>query len=257
MNCFVQTGAEGQVASAGGQAIQPAGLTVFLHSSYIAQKTLPMRYLLLLSFALFAWKAKDPVKIVFFGDSITQAGVQPKGYVSVIQQYIAQKYPGQYEAIGAGISGNKIYDLYFRFEEMLELKPDVVVFYIGINDVWHKQSAGTGTDVDRFTRFYERMIERLKAKNIRVVLATPSVIGERTDASNPQDGDLNYYAGIVRNLAQKHGLDLVDLRREFLEYDRKNNPENAEKGILTTDRVHLNEKGNAFVAEQMIKVLFK
>ncbi len=216
-----------------------------------------MRYLLLLSFALFGWKAKDPVRIVFFGDSITQLGVQPKGYVSEIQQYIAQKHPGQYEAVGAGISGNKVYDLYFRFEEMLELKPDVVVFYIGINDVWHKQGAGTGTDTDKFTRFYERMIERLKAQNIQVVLCTPSVIGERTDASNPQDGDLNFYSGIVRNLARKHGLDLVDLRKEFLEYNLKHNPDNADRGILTNDRVHLNEQGNAFVAEQMIKVLFK
>lgn len=216
-----------------------------------------MKYLLLLSFALLAWKAKDPVKIVFFGDSITQAGVQPGGYITEIQQHIAKNYPGQYEAVGSGIGGNKVYDLYFRFEEMLELKPDVVVFYVGINDVWHKQGAGTGTDADKFTRFYERMIERLKAKNIKVVLATPSVIGERTDASNPQDGDLNFYAGIIRNLAQKHGLAVVDLRREFLEYNRKNNPQNAEKGILTTDRVHLNEKGNAFVAEQMMKVLFK
>lgn len=217
-----------------------------------------MKYLVfVLSFALLGWKAKEPVKIVFFGDSITQMGVQPKGYVTEIQKHIAEKHPGQYEAVGAGISGNKVYDLYFRFEEMLELKPDVVVFYIGINDVWHKQGAGTGTDADKFTRFYEKMIEKLKAQNIKVVLCTPSVIGERTDASNPQDGDLNYYSGIIRNLAQKHGLDLVDLRKEFLEYNRKNNPENADRGILTTDRVHLNEKGNAFVAEQMIKVLFK
>jgi len=228
-----------------------------MESLYIAQKTLNMRYLLLLSFALFAWKAKDPVRVVFFGDSITQAGVQPKGYITEIQQYIAKNLPGQYEAIGAGVSGNKVYDLYLRFEEMLDLKPDVVVFYIGINDVWHKQSSGTGTDADKFTRFYEKMIDKLKARNIKVVLATPSVIGERTDASNPQDGDLNYYSGIVRSLAQKHGLELVDLRKEFLEYNLKNNPQNAEKGILTTDRVHLNEKGNAFVAEQMIKVLFK
>jgi len=216
-----------------------------------------MRYLLLLSFALFAWKAKDPVKIVFFGDSITQAGVQPGGYITEIQQYITKNHPGGYEAIGAGIGGNKVYDLYFRFEEMLELKPDVVVFYIGINDVWHKQGAGTGTDADKFTRFYEKMIERLKARNIKVILATPSVIGERTDASNPQDGDLNYYAGIIRKLAAKHSLELVDLRKAFLDYNLKHNPENAEKGILTTDRVHLNEKGNALVAEEMIKVLFK
>jgi lysophospholipase L1-like esterase len=34
-----------------------------------------------------------------------------------------------------------------------------------------------------------------------------------------------------------------------------NNPTNAEKGILTNDRVHLNAKGNAFVAEAMWKAL--
>ena len=217
-----------------------------------------MRYLVfVLSFVLLGWKPKDPVKIVFFGDSITQLGVQPKGYVSEIQKYITENLPGRYEAIGAGISGNKVYDLYFRFEEMLALKPDVVVFYIGINDVWHKQGAGTGTDADKYTRFYEKMIEKLKAQNIKVVVCTPSVIGERTDSSNPQDGDLNFYSGIVRNLAAKHGLDLVDLRKEFLAYNLKNNPDNADRGILTNDRVHLNERGNAFVAEQMIKVLFR
>ena len=216
-----------------------------------------MKYILLLSLALFAWKAKDPVKIVFFGDSITEAGVQPQGYITQIQQYIAKNHPGEYEAVGSGIGGNKVYDLYFRFEEMLALKPEVVVFYIGINDVWHKQSAGTGTDADKFTRFYEKMISELKKRNVRVVLATPSVIGERIDASNPQDGDLNYYAGIIRSLAEKHRLDLVDLRKAFLEYNLQHNPANAEKGILTSDRVHLNEKGNTLVAEQMMKVLFK
>jgi lysophospholipase L1-like esterase len=48
---------------------------------------------------------------------------------------------------------------------------------------------------------------------------------------------------------------LVDLRKDFTEYEQKNNPENKESGILTVDRVHLNDKGNAFVAEKMMEVL--
>jgi lysophospholipase L1-like esterase len=40
-----------------------------------------------------------------------------------------------------------------------------------------------------------------------------------------------------------------------MNYYAEHNPENKEKGILTTDRVHLNPTGNVFVAEQMWKVL--
>jgi lysophospholipase L1-like esterase len=218
-----------------------------------------MKYLfyLIFSMSLLSFKANEPKKIVFFGDSITQAGVNPKGYIQVFQGIADKTYPGKYKAIGAGIGGNKVYDLYLRMEEMLEHKPDVVVIFIGVNDVWHKSSSGTGTDADKFVRFYTKIIEKLKAQNIKVVLATPAAIGERTDFSNSQDGDLNHYSNLIRDLAIKQDLNLVDLRKAFLDYNLKNNPDNVEKGILTTDRVHLNEKGNAFVAEEMAKILLK
>ncbi|RYD72668.1 MAG: G-D-S-L family lipolytic protein, partial [Sphingobacteriales bacterium] len=39
------------------------------------------------------------------------------------------------------------------------------------------------------------------------------------------------------------------------EYEAKNNPEDKEKGILTTDRVHLNEAGNKLVADQLLPLV--
>ncbi|HKP32119.1 MAG TPA: GDSL-type esterase/lipase family protein, partial [Chitinophagaceae bacterium] len=117
--------------------------------------------------------------------------------------------------------------------------------------VWHKSSFGTGTDPDKFEKFYNAVINKLKAKNIKVILATPACIGERTDFSNQQDGDLNRYSNIIRSIAAKNNCQLVDLRKLFLDYNLKNNPENKESGILTTDRVHLNETGNKLVAEAM------
>jgi lysophospholipase L1-like esterase len=47
----------------------------------------------------------------------------------------------------------------------------------------------------------------------------------------------------------------VDLRKVFLDYNLSNNKDNVAQGILTNDGVHLNEKGNAVVAEEMLKVL--
>jgi lysophospholipase L1-like esterase len=69
------------------------------------------------------------------------------------------------------------------------------------------------------------------------------------------DGDLNKYSTLIRKLAEKNNLPLVDLRKAFLDYNKQNNPENKESGILTTDRVHLNDKGNELVAAEMWKVI--
>jgi lysophospholipase L1-like esterase len=68
---------------------------------------------------------------------------------------------------------------------------------------------------------------------------------------------LNQYSKIIRDLAKEHKCGIVDLRKAFLDYNLANNPENKEKGILTTDRVHLNEAGNKLVAELMFRELMK
>ena len=198
-------------------------------------------------------------RIVFFGDSITQAGVQPKGYITVLGELMKQKgIADKYELVGAGIGGNKVYDLYLRVEDdVLAKNPQTVVIWVGVNDVWHKRTSGTGTDADKFERFYNALIKKLKDKNINVYLTTPAAIGEKTDYTNELDGDLNRYAAMIRQIAQKNNCQLVDLRKAFLEYNLANNKENRESGILTTDRVHLNEKGNQLVAEEMMKVVIK
>jgi lysophospholipase L1-like esterase len=213
--------------------------------------------LLLPMFLLAFINPPKKTKVVFFGDSITQAGVQPNGYIVKLDSMIKQLHlPDTIELAGAGIGGNKVYDLYLRMEEdVLAKNPDVVVIYVGINDVWHKASSGTGTDADKFEKFYRAIIKKLQDKNIKVIVCTPSVIGERNDNSNQQDGDLNNYSNIIRRIAKELSLPVVDLRNAFADYLKTNNPANAEKGILTSDRVHLNEKGNLFVAGEMWKVL--
>ncbi|HSF45282.1 MAG TPA: GDSL-type esterase/lipase family protein [Chitinophagaceae bacterium] len=202
-------------------------------------------------------KTQRKKRVIFFGDSITQAGVQPGGYIDVLNSMLKeQKLDANYELVGAGIGGNKVYDLYLRMDDdVLAKKPDIVVVYVGVNDVWHKQSHGTGTDADKFEKFYAAILAKLKAQNIKTIVCTPAAIGERTDFSNQLDGDLNRYSNIIRNLAKKNEVPIVDLRKNFLDYNQKNNPENKESGILTTDRVHLNAAGNKLVAESMWKAI--
>ncbi len=196
-------------------------------------------------------------KVIFFGDSITEAGAKPGGYILKIGEMAAADHVAeQFDFVGAGIGGNKVYDLYLRMEDdVLAKNPDVVVIYIGVNDVWHKRTYGTGTDPDKFEKFYNAILHKLAARNIKAIICTPAVIGEKTDFSNELDGDLNRYSSIIRGIAAKNNLPLVDLRKSFLDYNKQNNPDNKESGILTSDRVHLNDAGNRLVAEEMWKIL--
>lgn len=196
-------------------------------------------------------------KVIFFGDSITQQGAKPGGYIVKMTEALAQKnLSNNYELVGAGIGGNKVYDLYLRMDDdVLSQNPDIVYIWIGVNDVWHKTMFGTGTDIDKFEKFYIAIINKLLDRHIRVILCTPAVIGEKTDFTNQQDGDLNAYSQVIRNLAQKFHCGLVDLREIFHTYELRNNPGNKESGILTVDRVHLNEAGNQLVADKMLEAL--
>lgn len=190
--------------------------------------------------------------VIFFGDSITEQALQPKGYITVLDSIVNGKNKPRYILTGKGISGNKVYDLYLRMEkDVLVYKPAIVFIYIGVNDVWHKQLLRTGTDADKFERFYVAIVKKFAEQKIKTVLCTPAVIGEKWDGNNAMDADLNKYSGIIRTLAKTYNCPLVDLRTAFTNYYITHNPDNKDKGILTTDGVHLNDAGNALVAQQM------
>ena len=206
---------------------------------------------------LISMSHQKKTRIVFFGDSITQAGVNKGGYIDRIQQSVNKSSSqDKYDLIGAGIGGNKVYDLYLRMDDdVLSKKPDVVVICVGINDVWHKASHGTGTDMDKYEKFYVAIIRKLQAQKIKVAVCTPTVIGEKKENANPQDKDLNAYSEVIRKLAAAYGCTLIDLRKAFAAYEMENNASDKESGLLTTDRVHLTDSGNQLVADEMMKGL--
>lgn len=195
-------------------------------------------------------------RIVFLGDSITAGGAGPNGYVTFVRNALNEKKKDlEIEVIGAGVSGNKVPDLQRRLEkDVLSKKPTIVVIYIGINDVWHSQN-GHGTPKDVYEAGLKDLIKSINDAGARVILCTASVIGEKTDGSNDLDKMLDEYCDISRKVATDTKSQLVDLRKAFLDHLKKNNPQNAEKGILTPDRVHLNLAGNRLVADQMLAAL--
>jgi lysophospholipase L1-like esterase len=197
-------------------------------------------------------------RIVFLGDSITAGGNGGKGYIQVIRGHLADKKKDlAIECIGAGISGNKVPDLQKRVDKhVIDKKPTIVVIYIGINDVWHgEKNPKNGTAPDAFEAGLKEVIGKCTKAGAKVVLCTPSVIGELPGGGNNLDSKLDEYSNISRKVARELDLNLCDLRKAFVDHLQAKNAQKKASGILTTDRVHLNEAGNRLVAQTILKSL--
>ena len=208
----------------------------------------------------------QPTKIVFLGDSITQQAEDfEDGFISLIRQNLVQD---KFELVGKGIGGNKVSDLLTRYKsDVIDLNPDIVFIYIGINDVWHKYDFGTGSDIDLYEKGLRTIISDIKSLGSKIVLCTPTVIGENTgdfvlgnqfkdvETMEKMNGDLDTFSEVVRKLSNEYETELLDLRKIFMDYLAENNINNDAAGILTTDGVHLNEQGNKLIADQMIRFI--
>ena len=183
-------------------------------------------------------------KVIFLGDSITQAAESEegegtyKGFITSLRENVSQEV----ELINKGIGGNKVPDLLLRYnDDVLKLKPNIVFIYIGINDVWHKYDWGSGTDIDIYEKGLRKIITDIKAVGAKIILCTPTVIGENNgefklnnnfkdiDTMEIMNKDLDAFSDVVRNLSSEFNTDLLDLRKKFKEYISENNDQNMPK----------------------------
>ncbi|MDF7809091.1 sialate O-acetylesterase [Pontiellaceae bacterium B12219] len=203
----------------------------------------------------------DNDTLVFFGDSITAAGTDPDGYITLFAADVAAAYPsGGIQVIGAGVGGNKVSNLVARLDaDVLSHNPTIVVIYIGINDVWHwtKPDPVTGlpregTTTENFHAGLLDLVQRVEVTGARAVLCTPTVISEAADPNDPNYVMLEEFSAICRTVAQQTGSQLVDLRSIFTDYNLLNNTADAASGILTADTVHMNAAGNQLIAATLV-----
>jgi lysophospholipase L1-like esterase len=194
---------------------------------------------------------------VFFGDSITEQADEPDGFLTIIRTAFADNN-NESIIINAGVGGDKVTDLLKRLDDdILSKKPTIVVIYIGINDVWHYTLGIGGTPKNEYRTNLKEIIGRIQAAQAKVILCTPSVIGEYFEKTDSINTMLDEYCGISREVAAGQNVELCDLRSIFVQYLSSHNPNKYIRGILTTDMVHLNKEGNALVAHNLLPMLKK
>src|SRR5262249_7631343 len=134
--------------------------------------------------------------------------------------------------------GHRVANLLGRVDkDVLAKKPTIVFIQIGVND------AAAGVTPEQFRKQQEELIGRLQQGGAQLVLCWLTSLGEKHDGTNRIDAKLDALADVARAVAREQKIPLNDLRKAFVEYWKKNNPDNKASGILTYDGNHFNDAG--------------
>ncbi len=194
------------------------------------------------------------MKIVFQGDSITDAGRDKRnyhhmgnGYPKYATELIRASYPDiDFEFINQGISGNRTCQLFDRlYTDAIAFEPDVISILIGINDIWHRHGAGRiETTDEQIATNFRAIVERLrKQTNAKILILSPFLLdSEDKEEWRPE---VERVIDIIRPLAKEFADAFIPLNELFAEA-LKTQPEPK---YYSGDGVHPNANGSEFIGK--------
>ncbi len=188
------------------------------------------------------------IKILFQGDSITDAGRDKRnyhnlgnGYPRFAAEQLTEENPDvSFEFINLGIGGNRTSQLFDRlYTDALAFEPNIISVLIGINDIWHRHGAERIATTDaQIALNYRSILERIKREsNAKIVILSPFVLD--ADDKDYLREDIKTVLPIVRALAEEFADVYIPLDEIFSEA-LKTQPEPL---YYSNDGVHPNENG--------------
>jgi lysophospholipase L1-like esterase len=203
--------------------------------------------------------------ILFQGDSITDGNrgrdndlnhIFGHGYVHLVASRLGADYPDRRLAfINRGISGDRVADLYARWQEdTLNLKPDVLSILVGINDVLRQIADGSGASAAKFERVYSLLLEEAKASNpeLLIVLCEPFIlpVGRVAEQWERWNEEAQLRQEAVKRVASEFGAVHVPLQLMFEEA-----AQTAPAEYWLWDGFHPTAAGHELVARQWIRTV--
>jgi len=190
------------------------------------------------------WPKNRRINLVFHGHSV------PSGYgenheVHTLESYpnlllksLKEKYPyAVINVIVTAIGGEDAVRGAARFEsDVLVHQPDVLFIDYALNDRF--------SGLEKTKVAWERMIKMAQAKNIKVILLTPSP-DQRIDISDPSN-PLDPYAEQIKSLAKQYQTGLADPYTKFKEIVKKGE---VKKYMVSIN--HPNEAGHTIIMETL------
>ena len=203
---------------------------------------------------------KQHIRLVFQGDSITDAGRDKRnyhhmgnGYARFATEAISEAFPEvSFEFINQGLSGNRSGQLFDRIHtDGIAFEPDIISVLIGVNDVWHRHSYKPVLTTDeQFEVNLRTILEKIREMTqAKILLLQPYLLDAEENASMRPEVDR--VIAIVDKLAATYADAYVRLDELFAEAITVQ----PEPLYYSGDGVHPNANGAAFIARHYVEAV--
>ena len=210
-------------------------------------------------------QAQSGQKILFIGDSITDAGRRAAerpygiGYASLFRDMLIAREPEKkIEVINKGIGGNTAWQMRDRWtDDMLYFQPDYLVILIGINDLHQPISAGMDKDeaLQKHTEAYDEVLARTKEElpDCKIVLLEPFYMSRDSAVESHRTKvlkELSDYIAVTHEMSKKYNTKLIktqELYQKVLKH--------YETDTICPEPVHPNRTGHMVMAEAVYDAL--
>ena len=207
---------------------------------------------------------KDGDTICFLGDSITYHG----GYIAFINIFYATRYPNMNIRFhNCGFGGDVARGAKNRLDwDVLQLAPNKVAIMLGMNDVGRSLYANKDDKqaikrrnklLDAYKSNMKEILDKLKEKDIDVILMTPSPYDQNVYTKTRQLNGVNNALGVCAEFcikqAKKNNYGLVEFHAPMTACNKKMQKENPKESLIGKDRVHPHMTGHMLMAYLFLK----
>lgn len=200
-------------------------------------------------------------KVLFLGDSITDVKfnrrmslkIKGKNVYALQLKKKLKKYSKDIEVVTKGIASNRTYHVYDRLtRDCINLKPDVLIMLIGVNDAWENYVPEQYPPLLRpmephIREIYRRMRQELP--NTQILYLMPFMI-DSVEEKLPFHKTLDEFREVLKDVAIENNATVIDLQEVFNEAQKSIAPK-----LLAIDGIHPTNLGHRVMAEAIEKVL--
>lgn len=204
---------------------------------------------------------KKDSRVLFIGDSITdhkfnfRFAYKIKGR-NIYALQLKKRFRGFSRDIKVdikGIASNRTYHLYDRLtKDCIDLKPDVIIMLIGVNDAWENYVPEQYPPLLRPMEVHIREVyRRIKAElpDAQILYLMPFMI-DAVEEKLPFHKKLDEYREVLKNIALEHGALVLDMQEVFNEAQKTVAPKE-----LAVDGIHPTNLGHKVMADAVERLI--
>lgn len=189
---------------------------------------------------------KDGDSIAFLGDSITQAGADANGYISLFEKAITNLGIEHYVMYKKGRGGDTSKQMLERVDaDVIAWKPTWTTFSCGVNDIGYAARRQT---LEQYQANVTAIFDKFDAIKTKVVVLTTTLLSETVE-----NAVLDSYVCWLRAEAKRRGYLIAEVNEAMKAEAKALGATGRAPWKLTVDGIHMNDVGNRVMAWELLK----